>query len=73
MLSKRELELTEQTAQQWVRVGDLFHRIMGERTLSLIEEVRQFRSGTNFSETPLPPKPPPKRPPKPPPNIGDRR
>ena len=61
MLSKRELELTEQTAQQWVRVGDLFHQTMGERTLSLIEEVRQFRSGANFSETPLPPKPPPER------------
>jgi len=44
MLTKRELELTEQTAQQWVRVGDLFHRTMGERTLNLISEVRQFRA-----------------------------
>jgi hypothetical protein len=53
MLTKRELELTEQTAQQWVRVGDLFHRIMGERTLSLIEEVRQFRHCAGVPGTPV--------------------
>ena len=64
MLTKRELELTEQTAQQWVRVGDLFHRTMGERTLSLIEEVRQFRAAPPALT---------KSPPKPPANIRDRR
>ena len=58
MLTKRELELTEQTAQQWVRVGDLFHRTMGERTLSLIEEVRQERAGPHEVRTLPPPVPP---------------
>jgi len=62
MLTKRELELTEQTAQQWVRVGDLFHQTMGERTLSLIEEVRQFRHCAGVPGTPAPPKPPAERP-----------
>ena len=61
MLTKRELELTEQTAQQWVRVGDLFHQTMGQRTLSLIEEVRQFRHCAGVPGTPAPSNPPAER------------